>query len=201
MLAVAAIFGIGYLATRNPGSARKYSKPKSLLFLGDSNTFYRYSYAHTLKQMFPSIKTKIIAKVGVRTSWMLKQFQQELLVSKPDVVFVLGGSNDIYALDQNESAKSNLAKIYSLAKRNGIKVVAISPPNKNWFTKRTERKQRLLLDLVEWISRSKDKDYYVNFWKITDGREFFDKSDGYLHAQKPAHDILAKRIISLLRLK
>lgn len=200
--------GIAALLLFGLNSAKAENRPQpsgqkvtSILFIGDSNTFYDYSYAHSLSKKFPNLRTKIIAKVGEKTSWMLNELSKELVASKYDVVAILGGSNDIYALNENKSAKQYLNKIYQAAHNSGARVLAIAPPNKDYFIKRTEQKQKLLRDLVQWISINPNKDWFVNFWSLTNNQAFFDKKDGYLHAQKPAHDILVQQVITTLNLK
>lgn len=197
------LIATGLLLSAAALSGRNYNnagKTKSILFLGDSNTFYDFSYAHSFKSKFPNTRVKIIAKIGAQTSWMLNELKKELSVNKYDVISVLGGSNDIYASNSNASALKNLDAIYDLAKSKGMKIIAIAPPNKNFFIRKTEKKQQELFSLIKWIMSNKKKDYFINFWNITDNKKFFNSDDGYLHAQKPAHDILLLNFLSTVNL-
>lgn len=173
---------------------------RSILFVGDSNTAANFSYADKLKKQFPYLRVKKIAQNGAKTDWMLSQLKEELAKNKYDVVVVLSGSNDIYATNSIDSAKKNMASMYKVAHDNGSKVLAVAPPNKNWYEKRTEQKQKLLKDLVSWVMSS-NADYKINFWEITNDKKYFTSADGYLHAQSPAHTLLAGDVAKELNLK
>lgn len=172
----------------------------SILFIGDSNTAANYSYADQLKKVFPGLNVKKIAVVGEKTDWMLQQAYNELNNYKYDVVAILGGSNDIYALGKTDALKNNLNAIYNLAHSKGSKVLAITPPNKNFYINKTDQKQILLNDLVDWMKKNKNIDYLIDFHKITDNKSFFNSSDGYLHANANAHNILAQQAAQKLKL-
>ncbi len=184
---------------------RTHKKPaansiKSILFIGDSNTAEPFSYADQLKAMYPNLNIKKLAKSSEKTDWMLSQLQNELQQNKYDAVSILGGSNDIYALDSIDSAKNNLNSMYVIAHNNGAKVLAVSPPNKNWYVNKTDHKQKILHELIDWINRNPNKDYFINFWDITNNQSFFSSADGYQHAQAPAHKILATETARTLNL-
>jgi len=165
-------------------------KIKSILFIGDSNTAANYSYADQLKKIYPNLKIKKIAKVGEKTDWMKTQLANELKNNKYDLVAILGGSNDIYALGKTDAAKRNLDEMYKMIHDSGAKVLAITPPNKDFYVKKTEQKQNLLSDLVNWIKSKSNIDYVADFYSITKDKKFFSPSDGYLHANSSAHKIL-----------
>lgn len=182
---------------QNTSSSTKNNdgKIKSILFIGDSNTAANYSYADQLKKMYPNIKIKKIAKVGEKTDWMKTQLINELNSNNYDLVAVLGGSNDIYALGKNDSAKRNLNDMYDLIHSKGAKVLAVTPPNKDFYVKKTEQKQKALFDLVDWMKGNKKIDYLVDFHNITADKKFFSANDGYLHANSSAHKILTDNVI------
>jgi hypothetical protein len=183
------------------GNETKNDSIKSILFIGDSNTEANFSYADQLRKMFPNINIKKIAKAGKQTAWMREELEKELKNNKYDVISILGGSNDIYATGTHKYATLNLDYIYDLAHKNGAKVVAISPPNKDYYTKKTPEKQAALYNLVNFIKDNPKKDYYIDFWTITRDKKFFSAGDGYLHAQAPAHKILANEFANKLNLK
>jgi len=174
---------------------------KSILFVGDSNTEAPFSYADKIKQKFPNITTKKLAVKSMKTDWMYNQLLEELSKNHYDAVSILGGSNDIWATGKNDMAKTYLDKMYDLAKSKGAKVIAITPPNKNFYTLKTPEKQAQLFDLNTWIVKNPKKDYLLDFWTITNNPKFFTKADGYLHAQSPAHEILANQFINKVNLK
>lgn len=188
--------------SKNPEAPKKIDDSiKSMLFVGDSNTEATFSYADKIKKMYPHILVKKIAKKSMKTDWMYNELITELNKNRYDAVSILGGSNDIYATGKNTMAKNNLDKMYDLIKSKGSKVIAITPPNKNFYTLKTTEKQAQLFDLNMWIKNNPKKDYFLDFWNITNDPKFFSKGDGYLHAQSPAHDILANQFIKQVNLK
>ena len=192
------VIGLGliYLSRR-----KKSDKVTSILFIGDSNTAANYSYADKLKRQFPNIDVKKIAKVGEKTDWMKNQLQNELNKKDYDIIIILGGSNDVYALGKTDSAKQNLNAMYDLIHSKGAKVIAVTPPNKDFYVNKTEAKQKLLFDLIDWMKSNKKIDYLIDFHKITSDKKYFSPSDGYLHANSLAHEILANSVKNKLNLK
>ena len=180
--------------------SKQGSNIKSILFIGDSNTASNFSYADQIKKSFPDINIKKIAKVGEKTDWMKSQLDNELKKNKYDVVAILGGSNDIYALGKTDNTKRNLNAMYDLIHSKGSKVLAVTPPNKDYYVNRTEAKQKLLFDLVDWMKKNKNIDYLVDFHKITSDKKYFSASDGYLHANILAHNELADKTKDKLKL-
>jgi len=180
--------------------SKQGSNIKSILFIGDSNTASNFSYADQLKKSFPELNIKKIAKVGEKTDWMKSQLENELNKNKYDVVAILGGSNDIYALGKTDVTKNNLNYMYDLIHSKGSKVLAVTPPNKDYYVNRTEAKQKLLFDLVDWMKKNKNIDYLVDFHKITSDKKYFSSSDGYLHANSLAHNELANKTKDKLKL-
>jgi hypothetical protein len=170
---------------------KKSNQIKSILFLGDGNNLADFSYVNKLEKLFPNIFVKKIAKEDATTEWMSEQLRDELKKYKYDVVAILGGSNDVYDLGKIDRAKKNLDEMYNFAHTLGSKVIAITPPNKDFYEKRTDEKQTLLSDLVDWIMSNKKADYKIDFHKITNDKSFFSKADGYLHPQSNAHKLLA----------
>lgn len=165
----------------------------SILFIGDSNTFANFSYADQLKKSFPNLTVKKISKNGAKTDWMKLQLATELKNNKYDVVAVLGGSNDIYGGQTINFSKNNLDDIYKLIHDKGSKVLAITPPNKDYYVNKTEAKQKMLFDLVGWMKNNKNIDNLIDFHTITANKNFFNSSDGYLHANSSAHKLLADK--------
>jgi hypothetical protein len=178
---------------------RKGKPVSSVLFIGDSNTAADFSYADQSKQRYPKLTIKKIAENGAKTDWMFNQLNTELQNNKYDVVSILGGSNDIYGAGRNDIAKRSLDAMYNLAHARGSKVLAVTPPNKNFYVNKTDQKQALLADLVGWIKNNKNTDYVVDFHGITNNKSFFNSSDGYLHPQASAHSVLAGQTAQKLK--
>jgi len=180
---------------------KRESGIKSILFVGDSNTALPFSYAYKLQKQFPGIRCKILAKIGAQTGWMMDELKKELQSKSYDAICILGGSNDIYATDSIENAKRNLFSMYAAASSAGAMVIGITPPNKDYYTKRTEKRQRLLYELVSWIFQQQRPGAVINFHGMTKDKAFFTSKDGFLHAQEPAHNYLAAQVAETLRLK
>jgi len=198
----AAIAGAGAIIYILSRPKNNVTKPVgSILFIGDSNTAANFSYADQLQKRFPALRIKKIAISGEKTDLMLQQLTTELAQNKYDVVSILGGSNDIWATDKIDGAEANLDAMYKLAHANGAKVLAVSPPNHNWYVNATVHKQQILGDLVNWIMVNPNADYKINFWNITNDKRFFNVADGFLHAQEPAHKILADKVTQILNLQ
>lgn len=193
-------FGLIYLSKKYGKGSINSKKIKSILFIGDSNTVANYSYADQLKKQFPDLIIKKIAKVGEKTDWMKSELEKELKNNKYDIVAVLGGSNDIYAGRKLDSTKGDLNTIYNLIHSKGSKVLAITPPNKDYYVSKTETKQKNLFNLVDWMKSNKNIDYLVDFHKITADKKYFSSGDGYLHANSLAHSILKQQAIEKLKI-
>jgi lysophospholipase L1-like esterase len=178
---------------------RKSKPVSSILFIGDSNTAANFSYADQLKQRYPKLTIKKIAENGAKTDWMFNQLNSELQNNKYDVVSILGGSNDVYGAGRTDTAKRSLDAMYRLTHARGSKVLAITPPSKNFYVNKTEQKQAMLADLVGWIKNNKNTDYVIDFNSITNNKSFFNSSDDYLHPQASAHSVLAGQTAQKLK--
>jgi hypothetical protein len=162
----------------------------SFLFIGDSTTANTNGYVEKIKSKFPNAKIKKIAKVGAKTDWMLDQLKQELSTGvKYDVSTFLGGSNNIFSELRIDKAESDLDEMYSLAKKNGALVVAITPPNKAFFPNTTDKHKQLISDFNKWIKSNKKVDIFVDLNKLVDKKELF--ASDFQHINNKGHEILA----------
>ena len=144
--------------------------------------------------MFPDLVIKKIAKNGANTNWMRQELDKELINNEYDYVSILAGSNDIYGGLSMNTTKNNLDYMYKLSHDKGSKVLAITPPNKNFYTKKTEQNQRELSELVGWIRNNRNKDYFIDFYDMTNDKSLFSANDGYLHPQSKAHNNLMREV-------
>jgi lysophospholipase L1-like esterase len=190
-----ALVGLGFLLLK-----KKSHKIKSILFVGDSNTFANFSYADKIKKLFPNLITKKVAKNGATTEWMNERVRDELKAYNYDLIAILGGSNDIYGAVRIDKAKKNLDEMFKMAKLKGTKVLVITPPNKDFYTKKTEKNQELLNDLVDWIMSNKNVDYKIDFHKLTNDKSLFSANDGYLHPQSKAHELIVNEFNNKIKL-
>lgn len=154
VLVILTILGIQYLILRRltgtapPLNSPSLKKSKNILFLGDSLTAFQNSYADQLKSMKPELNIKKVAEVGKQTSWMLSKLPNE---QGYDTLVVWGGVNDIYARNNVSVAKQSLSTIFSIAKQNGAKVIAITVPPTGSYPLATSKTKQLTEDLNEWI--------------------------------------------------
>jgi lysophospholipase L1-like esterase len=153
-----------------------------------------------LRQRFPGLIVKKIAQDGANSSWMKSQLEQELQNNKYDAIGILSGSNDVYGGVNIGLTKYNLDAMYRLAHIKGSKVLAITPPNKDFYTQKTDQKQVALHELVDWIKGNRNIDFLIDFYTITNNKSFFNSNDGYLHPQAGAHSILAQQVAQKLNL-
>jgi lysophospholipase L1-like esterase len=187
-------FWIGFYLYNRGNSKSTASKVKSILFIGDSNTFANFSYADQLKKTFPNLIIKKIAQNGANSNWARTQLENELKTNRYDIVSILIGSNDIYGGMKLTDTKNNLDAMYNLAHSKGSKVIAVTPPNKDFYVSKTDDKQKMLSDLVNWIKNNNNKDYFIDFYNMTKDKSLFTSADGYLHPQAKAHTALENEV-------
>lgn len=169
----------------------------SFLFVGDSTTANTNGYVEKIQAKFPNAKIKKISKVGEKTDWMLNELKKELATgNKYDVVTVLGGSNDIFSTLRIDKAEANLDEMYSLAKKMGAKVVAITPPNKSFFPNTTDKHRQLISDFDKWIRNNKKVDIFIDLDKLVDKKELF--ASDFQHINNKGHEILAEAYLKKL---
>lgn len=166
----------------------------SFLFIGDSTTANTNGYVEKIQSKFPNAKIKKNAKVGAKTDWMLEQLKQELATgNKYDVATFLGGSNNIFGTLRIDKAESDLDEMYSLAKKNGALVVAITPPNKSFFPNTTDKHRQLISDFNKWIKANKKVDVVVDLNNLVDKKELF--ASDFQHINNKGHEILAENYL------
>ncbi|MCX6735029.1 MAG: hypothetical protein NTZ25_03920 [Candidatus Peregrinibacteria bacterium] len=100
-------------------------KISETVFVGDSLTFL----------MEPNLKgADKVAKGGMQTGWMVKNFNNFLAEKKNGMhsnikrVSILGGFNDLTSLKSISSIKANLTSMYEAAKKADLTVVACTIP-------------------------------------------------------------------------
>lgn len=167
------------------------------LFIGDSTTANSNGYVEKIRAKFPNAIIKKIAKVGEKTDWMLDQLKKELSTGvKYDVISILGGSNDIFSTLRIDNAKSNLDEMYSLAKKNGAKVIAITPPSKLFFPSTNDKHRQLISDFNKWIKSNKKVDIFIDLENLVNKKELF--ASDFQHINNKGHEILAQDYIKNL---
>jgi lysophospholipase L1-like esterase len=176
-------------------SKKKVGCGSTFLFIGDSNTKASFSYADQLKKFCPDSNIKKIAENGKTTKWMFDELMKEYKSGrKYDVISILGGSNDISGGRPLDEIERNLNSIYYLAKRFSNVVVAVAPPNKAFYPNYTDEQRKKLDDLTKWISKNPEPDYFIDFYNITNRKDFFLADN--LHPNTNAHNVLASQFTS-----
>ncbi len=136
-----------------------------IVFIGDSITS---GYALRKNDIWTNIinnKTnyEIINKgiIGDTTGGMLARFTRDVIYEKPDIVHIMGGSNDIICSNSNENVKSNIMAMAHQALANNIKpIIGISPTIMiddiidEWqnFTNFSEVEKQVI-ELNKWIKK------------------------------------------------
>ncbi len=188
-VSVISVAWLTYFLLNRKGKIKDYSKA-SYLFLGDSTTANTNGYVEKIQKALPDAKIKKIAEPSQKTGWMLTQLKNEIAKgNKYDVVSTLGGSNNIFGDLRIDKAESDLDEIYSLAKKMGAKVVAITPPNKSFFPNTTDKHRQLISDFDKWIKENKKVDIFIDLDKLSNNKNLF--ASDYQHINNAGHEILA----------
>lgn len=175
--------------------------PKSnhnILVIGDSLTAHNNSYAEYLKNDIPAIQLTKVAEGGRRTRWMLDNAWNDLNSGKYAAVFILGGTNDVYALTGSADAKRNLQSMYDAAHRAGSKVVAITIPPSDYYSLYNSKYGAETEELNNWIRNNKTVDFIIDLNSLvknpdgTPNTSYF-VSDN-LHLNSAAHKLIAQTI-------
>lgn len=129
------------------------TKPiRNLLFVGDSLTAHKNSYADTIKDNVPGLIIKKIASVGKQTGWMKDELQKELSNNQNyDAVVIWGGVNDIYATNSVNKAKQNIQDMIKLAESIGAMPVLVTVIPTNTYPSSTAKTEQLTKELNDWI--------------------------------------------------
>lgn len=123
-------------------------------------------------------------KWGMQTAWMLEQVQKDIATLKSKkVMFVLGGTNDIFSNKKAEDIIANLDKIVTLGKQNGLKVVVGTIPP---FSDDTTVVQSALKKLKTTSSERYGEIAKVNSY-ITSHYDFIDYHTMLVNPSNPNH--------------
>jgi lysophospholipase L1-like esterase len=86
----------------------------SILFVGDSITAAEFSYANLIKKEYPKKDIQVLAKGGMRTSWMLANLKPVLNQKHYDRVYIWGGVNDMFSAVTIEQAINNIQQMVNM---------------------------------------------------------------------------------------
>ena len=146
----------GSVPIQDQGQPLASKKPK-VLFLGDSETLFSYSYANDLIKN-GDVTGKIVAQAGANTNILINMLRDEFLKGEQyDAVSILAGGNDSWR-DQPADAINNLRSMYKMIKDAGMKVVAISNPTRKFAEKSITGKKKYPSndEIAKWIEAGGD---------------------------------------------
>ena len=153
------------------------SRENRVVFLGDEITEF---WGRGNTKFFPGKPYLNRGISGQSTPQMLVRFRQDVIMLKPKVVVILGGSNDLAGLTgpitQGMMAE-NVMSMVELAKANGIRVVLASlTPVCDCFTKQTGlRPQGKIIGINGWLKEyaAESGSVYLDYYSaLADGRNF-----------------------------
>jgi lysophospholipase L1-like esterase len=125
------------------------SSKLNVLFVGDSlSSGPGWTWNYLLSNSHPNWNVTHLTEGGKRTSWMLDKLISELKNKKYDLVFIYGGTNDMFSLININEAVSNIQKMVNLVKNQGGKAYvfkgydaeSVLNPNKLKPTKYCDKK-------------------------------------------------------------
>ena len=99
----------------------------NVLFVGDSHSAGEgWTWNYQLSKTHPSWNVTNIVKVGVKTDWMLSNLKTELQKKHYDLVFILGGTNDMMSSNSIDNVISNIQKMVDLTNQQDGKAIVVS---------------------------------------------------------------------------
>jgi acyl-CoA thioesterase-1 len=127
---------------------------RRVVFMGNSIT---QGWAPLFDSLFPGKPYVGRGISGQTTPQMLVRFRQDVIALKPQVVVILGGTNDIAGNtgpSTLEMIEDNLASMTELAKTNGIRVVLVSVlPAADYPWKRGIEPAPKIIALNAWLKQ------------------------------------------------
>jgi len=183
---------------------------KKLCLLGDSLTF---GYGINRNLSFCSLLSKnlnfeVINKGinGSTTTDMLVRFTKDIIYNKPNILFIMGGTNDILSNRSVNSIVDNISLMIDEALSCNIKVILASPPS-IYKTKNSSffefnkfdifyNNFSILNKLLIELSKTKNIDFIDLFTQTSnlDNSIFIDG----VHLNEKGHSIIYNKIINII---
>lgn len=92
----------------------------NVLFVGDSlSSGLGFTWNYLLEKTHPDWNVEHIVEGGKRTDWMLQNLKSALGEKKYDMVFIWGGTNDMFSQISVNQAISNIQRMVDLIKQQG----------------------------------------------------------------------------------
>jgi lysophospholipase L1-like esterase len=196
-----------------PGPVAPSPTPRTFVVLGDSLSAWAFppdSPYHNSAGTWPSLLAAqdpglvLVNNAGVpgnTTSQMLARMQRDVLDYDPDILFVLGGTNDVGTGVPDSVIVANITRIVETAQAHGISVVLLTiPPDDDDYAYHAAARRAINADLAT-LAR-KEKAGLVDAWAAlatADGTlaEEFAAFDG-LHLTERGEQALADAVQRVL---
>lgn len=182
-----------------------------VICIGDSLT---YGYGVKRKDAWTTLVSQILEGVeilncgvsGDTTSGMLARFEQDVLKNEPDVMFLMGGSNDILFSHSITAAKNNITAMISQCSNKRIyPILGIPFPicvpclTTEWkFYAEQKEVQPLYTEYVKWL-REYAGHFHVPLWEMEaalpqDPAERMECSLDGIHWNEKGNELIAQYV-------
>ncbi len=184
---------------------------KKILAVGDSLTAYKdktgnfvnWEWPDQMKNKCSSLTFQKQGGTGFGTGRIISEYRGLPLYKSSDIIIIMAGINDLTSGSDKERAKSNLQEMYSLAKKEGKYVVAITITPWKGYSLWNSQKQLIHDEINKWIlTEAKDVDLVVDGYKVlgdsSDPQKLnalYAESDK-LHLKIAGHRALANEVLS-----
>ncbi|MCY6372005.1 SGNH/GDSL hydrolase family protein [Clostridium ganghwense] len=187
-----------------------------LVCIGDSLTFgygvnKNENWLHLVNGKY-NIQTINKGLNGDTTAGMLFRFYEDVILNKPEYVFIMGGTNDFLMNYSIKNVQQNIKELINDVKKEKIKIVlGIQPPiienlaRRYWQSNDNyEQINHQISEYEKWaINFAKENNFmYINFYK--EFISYLDKNtettlyiDG-IHPTPKGHEIMAKLALKVL---
>jgi acyl-CoA thioesterase-1 len=187
-LALAACSGTSPVIPADPQVAVK-AQSDVVAFMGDSITQFWDLQTYTSRPVID------FGVAGQTTPEMLARFQNEVIVSAPGVVVILGGVNDFFQLGATGSNTDSIAQMAAMAKAAGIKVILCSllPATYPIGTPPTLGQVRQFNDSLIQLAQANGYLYadYFDEFLLPDGTQNFSLYEDYgVHPNAAGYDVM-----------
>jgi lysophospholipase L1-like esterase len=167
---------------------------RTFVVLGDSLSTWAFApgFTHPSDNAWPRLLAALdpdlmllhnSAVPGNTTAQMLARFRQDVLAYRPDVLFVMGGTNDVANGRPTSTTVANLRTIVESAKAAGIRVVLLTIPPNDGFGKNQLKKLRSINAALKRVGASERI-------AVVDAYQAVATSSGWLRKSCMAYDRL-----------
>ncbi|WP_304341274.1 GDSL-type esterase/lipase family protein [Metaclostridioides mangenotii] len=140
-----------------------------IVCLGDSLT-YGYGVKRSeswCRKLEEKLNATVVNKGinGDTTSGMLARFERDVLTEKPDILLLIGGTNDIFLSEKTDIAKNNIVAIVQQSLSVGILPIIGAPTPMH--EELVEGKWKLYMENTNIVDTLKQYHEWLNLYSIT----------------------------------